>query len=238
MADDSTRGRSAGGRALLAWTAILGLLALVGWLASERNARTWFLVPDQGRLVVMKGILLPFGRQEFKSADPSLAEVYAPLAPPPGKPLPEERAFGDQAQLDQALFDLLAAWAREDVASGEPARLERGLAHLRRAMQLRGISQGQRDELAALRAESGYFEARRLLEKARTELMDAAEKLRATAGSRSAHAMDAQLLLQEVAPAVDAALAASRASAAVRPRGAPASAPAPAPTPGPGGVEK
>jgi hypothetical protein len=204
--------------------AILALLAAVGWLVSERNSRSWSLVPEEGRLLVEKGLMLPAGRTAFKTADPVLAKVYAPLVPPPGKALPAEATFTEQGDLDRALYAILAAWAREDVATGEPARLERGLGYLERAMELPGISAAQREDLSALRAESGYFEARRLLEKARAELSEAAEKLRLTAGSRSAHALDAQVLLRDLAPAIDAAVAASRTAGA-----AGAASPAPAP---------
>jgi hypothetical protein len=211
-----SEGKGGGGRTLLAWLAILGLLVLVGWLAAERNARTWYLVPDEGRLVVMKGLLLPVGRQSFQTSDPMLAQAYAPLVAPPGKALPGQRSFEERSLLDQGLFDLLAGWAREDVASGEPARLERGLGYLGRAEKLAGISPAQRDELAQLRAESGYHEARRLLEKAGEELRQAADKLRNTAQSRSSHAIDAQLLLRDVELAVDAAVGAIRAAGADR----------------------
>lgn len=218
MADETahTRGGT-GGRALLAWVAILGLLGLVAWLAAERNARTWFLVPDEGRLVVMKGVLFPVGRQSFKTSDPGLALAYAPLVAPPGKPFPQERSFDERGLLDQGLYDLLAGWAREEIATGDPAHLERGLGYLARAEKLVGISPAQRDDLGALRAESGYYEARRLLEKVTAELRDAAEKLRFTAGSRSPHAMDAQVLLGDVAPALDAAATALRTSSGRKP---------------------
>ncbi|HET6437834.1 MAG TPA: hypothetical protein VFG59_07225, partial [Anaeromyxobacter sp.] len=59
----------AAARALLAWLIILGLLAAVGYLVAERNARTWTLAPEEGRLVVSKGLLLPVGRSHFKTAD-------------------------------------------------------------------------------------------------------------------------------------------------------------------------
>ncbi|ACL63505.1 conserved hypothetical protein [Anaeromyxobacter dehalogenans 2CP-1] len=243
MADETPRARAGSGvKALLAWVAILGLAGVVAWLASERNARTWYLVPDEGRLVVMKGLMLPMGRQAFSTDDPALAAAYAPLVPPPGKPLPAERAFEERSLLDQGLFDLLAGWAREEVATGDPARLERGLGYLGRAERLAGISPAQRDELGAIRAESGYHEARRLLERAAAELRDAAEKLRVTAGSRSSRAMDAQLLLKQLEPAVDATLGAIRTAARSEPAAAEKGAgpppaagePAPAAAPEPG----
>lgn len=227
MADETPRPRGAGAKGLLAWVVILGLIGVVAWLAAERNGRTWYLVPDGSRLVVMKGMQLPVGRRDFTTSDPGLATAYAPLAPPPGKALPPEQTFGERSLLDQGIFDLLAAWARDEIASGEPARLERGLGYLARAERLAGISSAQRDELLALRAESGYHEAGRLLEGAARDLRDAAEKLRLAAGSRSAHAVDAQLLLKQVEPAVDATLGALRASS----RGGAAARPVPAPAP-------
>src|SRR6266508_2470407 len=137
MDDDTTVARRTGGstlKAALAWFAILGLLALVAWLASERNARTWYLVPADGRIVVMKGLLLPIGRGAFATSDPALAQAYAPLVPPPGKGLPAERAFEERGLVDQAIYDLVAGWARDEIESGDPARLERGLGYLARAM--------------------------------------------------------------------------------------------------------
>ncbi|HEY6005406.1 MAG TPA: hypothetical protein VIV57_21180 [Anaeromyxobacter sp.] len=225
MDDSTTVARRGGGmKGLLAWLAILGLLALVVWLVAERNSRTWHLVPDEGRLVVMRGMMLPAGRTTFQTSDPALAQAYAPLVAPPGKPLPPERSFEERALLDQALYDVMAGWAREEIASGDPARLERGLGYLTRAEKLPGLSPAQRDDLGALRAESGFQEGLRLLGRATEELRDAAEKLRRAATSRSTHASDAGMLLKDVEPALEAASGALRqASRIARP---------PAPEPG------
>jgi hypothetical protein len=231
MADEQRRGGVGG---FFAWVIILALVAAVAWLASDRNARTWYLAPDEGRLVVMKGYMLPIGRQTYKTSDPALAQAYAPVVLPVGKPVPAERSFDDRSGLDQALYDLLAGWARDDIASGDPTRLERGLGYVDRAEHLGGISQSQRQDLSALRAESGFFEAQRLLERATNELRDAAGKLAEAARSRSPHAMDAQVWVRDVEGARDAAIAALRAGArreAGRPPG-PASPPA-EPPPGP-----
>jgi hypothetical protein len=123
VADETTVARRGGGgaRTLLAWVVILGLIGLVVWLVAERNARTWYLVPDEGRLVVMRGMKLPVGRQPFKTDDPALAQVYEPIVVPPGAPVPPEQGFDERSALDQALYDLVAKWARDDIASGDPA---------------------------------------------------------------------------------------------------------------------
>jgi hypothetical protein len=226
MDESTTVARRGGGlKPALAWLVILGLLVLVVWLVSERNARIWYLVPDEGRLVVMRGMTLPIGRRAFETGDPALAQAYAPLVAPPGKALPAERTFEERALLDQALYDTLAGWAREEIQSGEPARLERGLGYLGRAEKLPGLSPAQRDDLAALRAESGFQEGLRLLGRAAEELRDAAEKLRRAATSRSTHAADAGMLLKDVEPALEAA------TGAVRSAGRVAKPPPPEPAP-------
>jgi hypothetical protein len=230
--DESTtpaRRGAPGAKAILAWAAILALLGLVLWLAAERNARSWHLVPDEGRLVVKRGVMFPVGRQTFQTSDPALAQAYAPLVAPPGKRLPEERTFQDRALLDQALYDVLARWAREDIATGEPGPLERGLGYLGRAELLPGLSPAQRDDLSALRADSGYYEARRLVANAADQLREAAEKLRRAAGSRSTHAAEAAELLRELEPAFDATQRVARAAAAAK---APAADAAPPPNGG------
>lgn len=215
MEETRAERRSGGAlKAVAAWVAIAGLLALVAWLASERNARSWYLVADEGRLVVMRGMMAPIGRRAAESADPALAQAYAPLVPPPGKPLPPERAFTERSLLDQAMYDLLAGWARDEIESGEPGRLDRGLGYLARAEKLPGLSSSQRDDLASLRAESGYQEAVRLVRRALEDLRDAAEKLRLAASSRSRHSADAGVLLGEIDPAVSSVREAVRASGA------------------------
>jgi hypothetical protein len=224
MSDTTTVSPRRGGgfRWALAWLAILGLFALVAWLASERNARTWYLVPADGRLVVMKGYLLPTGRGAFETSDPAVAQAYAPLVPPPGKPLPGERSFDERGQVDQAIYDLVSGWARDEIASGDPARLERGLGYLARAEKLPGLSGSQRDDLAALRAESGYQEAMRLLGRAVDDLREASDRLRRASTSRSPHAAEAGRLLRELEPAVEGATGAFRRAEGARPPPPPA----------------
>ena len=154
-----------------------------------------------------------------------------PLKPPPGFGWKEEQVFEDRAALDQGLYDLLAKWARDDIATEKPELVERALGWLGRADKLAGISGAQRDDLRALRAESGYFEARQLLEKTAESLRQARERLRLTAGSSSRHAGDAGEALRRIDPVVDELYQAARAlggsSTPIRAHG-------PGPGPGPG----
>jgi hypothetical protein len=247
--------KPASGRSAVMTLAILVLLGVVLWLLSERNARQWSLVYEDGHLSVKKGILFPVGRQSFKTADPALAQAYAPLEPPPSAKLDEERVFDDRAGLDQALYELLAKWARDDISTEKPEQMERALSWIARAEKLANISAGQREDLKKLRAESGFYEARQLLEKAADSLRQARERLRLTASSSSAHAGEAGEALQRLDPMVDEVYRAARilapasaprpdsvaAEPAPAPQAAPAApapsaAPAPAPAAPDGGV--
>jgi hypothetical protein len=223
------------GKRLLAWVAILLLAGVVIWLLSERNARQYFLLFEDGLLSVKRGILAPVGRQAFKTDDPQLLQAYAPFKPPPTAQLPAEQAFDDRAGLDQALYELLARWAREDIASEKPELLERAMGFVARAERLAGISAAQREDLRALRAESGFFEARSLLERGLEAIRQARERLRLSAQSASPHAGDAGEALRALEPLLDQLHRTSKALASSgprRPEAAPAPAPGTAPPPG------
>jgi hypothetical protein len=241
MAEEERRwGKPASGRSAVMTLAVLLLLGLVGWLLSERNARQWALIYEDGTLSVKKGLLFPVGRQSFKTDDPAQAQAYAPLKPPPGAKLEEERSFEDRTGLDQALYELLARWARADIATERPEMMERALAWLARADRLANISSAQREDLKNLRAESGYFEARQLLDKGAEALRQARERLRLTAASSSSHAGEAGDVLRRVDPIVDEVYRASRLLAPAGSR-TPAEAEAPQPVaapapPGDGGT--
>jgi hypothetical protein len=238
-------GKPASGRSAVLTLAVFLLLGVVVWLLSERNARHFALVHEDGMLSVKKGILFPVGRTSFKTDDPAVAQAYAPLKPPPSARVIEERTFDDRAGLDQALYDLFARWAREDVATEQPEAMERALSWIARADKLANISAVQREDLRNLRAESGYFEARQLLDRSADALRQARERLRLTASSSSAHASDASEVLRQVDPIVDELSHAARLlapggaprppqSAAAQP--APTSDPAPSPEAADGGA--
>ena len=229
------RPAGAAGRRLVAWLAILLLAGVVLWLLSERNSRHYFLVHEDGLLSVKKGLLLPVGRQAFRTDDPTQLQAYAPFRPPEGAQVPPEQAFDDRAGLDQALYELLARWARADIASEKPDLLERGMGFVARAEQLAGISAAQREDLRALRAESGFIEARALLDRSLDALRQARERLRLAAQSPSPRAGDAGEALKALEPVLDQL---HRAARGLTPPGARRPEPAPAPAPAAGAKEK
>jgi hypothetical protein len=226
VSDAGTAGGA--GRRFALWLAVLLLAGLVLWLLSERNARRYSLVFEDGVLSVKKGILAPLGRQAFKTDDPQLVQAYAAFKPPAGAQLPPEQSFDDRAGLDQALYELLARWAREDIATAKAELLDRGMAFVARAERLAGISAAQREDLKALRADSAFFEARQLLERGEETLRQARERLRIAGQSASPHAGDAAEALRAVEPVLSEIHRASRLLAPARGGSAP-SAPAPPP---------
>ena len=211
----------------------VGLAVAVAWLLAERNARQWWLVPEDGKLVVKKGVFFVAGKVAFKSADPEASRTYAPVTPPSAAALPPETSYDDRAALDQALFDLLARWAREDVQSEQLARMERARAYLARAARLPGISAAQRDQLRVLQAETAFQEAVEDLRAGAEALRRALEGLRLAAEARGPVAAEADALRKALDPLATSAgqvmLEASRFSAE-RYR-APQAEPRPAPQP-------
>lgn len=219
--------RGAASRGVLFGLAFLVLLGMVLFLASERNARLWFLVLEDGQLQVKRGIMAPVGRSSFKTDDARLLAAYAPVKPPPGAQPAAEQTFDDRAGLDQALYDLLARWARDDVGAERPDQLERATGYVARAEQLAGLSAAQREDLRALRAETGYFEARQLLERGQDALRQARERLRGSAQSTSAHAGESAEALKSLEPVLEELHKTARLLAPPR-REAPPPPPAPA----------
>jgi len=222
-------------RSPLTWLVVVGLGILVLWLLADRNSREWWLVPEDGRVVVKKGIFLPTGKATFKSDDPELSRTYAPVTPPSGAALPPERPFEDRAALDQALFELLARWAKDDIRSEQLERMQRAREYLARAARLAGISATQREELRVMQGETGFHEATWHLEQGAESLRHALDQLRLASEARGAVAAEALSLIKTLEPVIaganQAMLEASRFSSERYRPGAPPGAAAPAEAP-------
>src|SRR5919206_1993563 len=232
MAEEERRwAKPASGKSTVVSVVVLVLVGLVVWLLAERNSRKWYLVLDEGALYVKKGVLFPVGKTTFKTDDPGLAEAYAPIKPPAGAKLDDERSFDDRAGLDQALYDLVSRWAHDEIATERPDAMQRGLDWIHRAELLPSLSTIQKKDLDALRAEAGFFEARQLVEKSAEALRQARERLRLTAGSSSTHAGDASDALRRIDPIVDELYRAGRVLAPALAQRQEAAPPAPAPPP-------
>lgn len=220
-------------RAVLPLLLAVGLGVAVAWLLAERNARQWWIVPEGGKVVVKKGIFFPTGKAAFVSADPEASRTYAPITTPQGTAVPVETSYEDRAGLDQALFDLLAGWARDDIRSQQLERMERARGHLARASRLAGLSPAQREQLRILQAETAFQEAVGHLQEGANALRRALEGLKLAAEASGPVAAEAAALERSLEPVAGATgqlmLEASR-FATEQYRPAPPAPGAPAPT--------
>ncbi len=167
------------------------------------NARTWTLEVAQGQLVVLKGKLLPMGSAPFVPGDPLLAEAYAPLDLNGNTALAVVgQHFEDRDELDRALFSVIELLAKPRVASDDKRDLEVGIALVKRAQALRGLSEEQRKTLSQLHAEVAYFLARQRLDESRKQLDDAVLQLKLAADADARHKKDATQMLLAVEPQV------------------------------------
>jgi hypothetical protein len=203
VADEQVQRRGGGLSRFLLWLAVLGLLAAVWWLASERNQRRFSWGADGGRLVISKGNFFPVGARVIPADDPKLGKVYGPIPLPPGANATAAE-FEDQTALDRALFDLVVPWAKADLKSGDAAAVERAGALVERADALPGLTAGQHHELAALRADLSFSAAKGELQQAAKLVLDARRKLDAVREGGGDHALEAAPLVRELEGIQDA----------------------------------
>lgn len=228
-ADPAPPARAAGGgfQRLVLWLLIFALLAMVGWLVSERNERHFRTAAESGFLVVEKGRFFPMGTSRIAAEDATYGKAYGPLQLPPGAKVGEVE-YDDQAALDRGLFEQLLPWARDAAKKGDVPAAQ---ALVDRASLLPGLSAQQQGQLAALRGELAYSEARSELAQAARLVLSARRKLEQVRDAAGDHALEAAPVAAELAQVIDQLAAA--AAGEVRPArpAAPADSVAPAPAP-------
>jgi hypothetical protein len=188
----------------LLWSSVLVALAAASVYAlSLLNSRTWSLEVAQGKLVVLKGRLLPLGFEPWTPSNPILAEAYAPLDLE-GFPTPVGvgARFSEREEIDRVLFTTIEALAQPRVASESPALLDKGVILLRRAEKLGGLGSEQRASLRRLQGEAAFYLARTRLEEARKQLEEALGQLKLAADGEVRHAREASQLLFAIEPQV------------------------------------
>lgn len=173
------------------------------YAASLLNSRTWSLEVQGGQLIVTRGKMLPLGTEPFQPADPLLAEAYAPLDLNGNTALAVVgQKFDDRDELDRALFSVIELLAKPRVASDLKRDLDVGVALVKRAEALRGLSEQQRATLGTLKAEVAYFLAKQRIDDARKQLDEALQQLKLAADADARHKKDATQMLLAVEPQV------------------------------------
>ena len=181
---------------------VLGLIGAVGFLLSQLNARTFTLQQQDGKLLVMKGRMLPVGAEPYRPSDPVLSAAYAPIDLLGGTAAGLEGAkFDERDAMDRSLFQFLEGLARPRLVSDDPAVLSQGLVALSRMQKLGGITDEQRKTLRSLESEVAFFQARTRLDQARRDIAEAVSQLRIAADSGTRHARAAHRMLAAVEPA-------------------------------------
>lgn len=181
MAEEAKRSGGVMQRLVL-WLVVLGLLAAVWYLASERNQRHFRVAAENGQLVIERGRFFPLGTA------PSADKTYAPIPVPQGEKPPAELEFDDQNALDQHLFGLLAGWAKDAQKKGD-TKTAATLAD--RASALPGLTGAQFGELSAMKADLAWAEALTAVQQAADLLDGAMRSLQIVAASKGEHAVEA-----------------------------------------------
>lgn len=184
---------------------LFALLGAVGFLLSRLNARTFTLQQQDGKLLVMKGRMLPLGAEPYRPSDPALAAAYAPIDLLGGAAAGLDGArFDERDAMDRGLFEFLEGLARPRLVSDDPAVLSQGLVALGRMQKLDGITDEQRKTLKGLESEVAFFQARTRLDQARRDVAEAVTQLRLAADSGTRHARAAHRMLSAVEPSAAA----------------------------------
>jgi hypothetical protein len=175
---------------LLATLLVFGLGAAVVYLASEINHRRYRLIVADDHLVVERGRRLPLGFEPYEPDAEALKQAYSALPIAPGAKITSGEVYDDRTDLDRALFALLAGWARDGL-QGDSEAMKRSLTYAERAALLPGLSEEQRKELTALRADLAYAHARQLMSQAVDQLEAAKSELDSAVKLGSRRAQDA-----------------------------------------------
>jgi hypothetical protein len=193
---------------------------------SMLNARTFSLEVRDGKLVVLKGRLMPMGFEPWQPTDPGQADAYAPLDLQGNTALAVVgQRFADRDELDRAFFGVIELLARPRTQSESPKDLELGSAYVRRAEHLTGLTDEQKATLKHLHADVAFYLARNGLDDARKQLDEALAQLKLASDVDAKHAREANQMLLAVEPQVKTLSDALR--AAVHSLSAPPPAPAP-----------
>jgi hypothetical protein len=192
-------------RRLLVTLLLLALAGVVCVLLARDNARTFSLKTEGGRLVVQKGRMLPWGSAPYRPADPSLAEVYAPIdLGGAAVGASESERFDERDDLDRALFRILEQAARPKLLSDDTRVVAEGMALLRRMDRLTGVTEEQKRTLRGLQLDVAYDQARIRFEDARRAVSEGLSQLRIAADSPTRRARAAHAMLVKVEPAANA----------------------------------
>ena len=183
---------------------ILALLGAVGYLTSDLNHRRYRLNVRAGSMWVERGLFLPVGFVAYEPDTPALKDAYAPITVPPSETVGVAGPFDERIDIDRAIFNLLAGWARTRIASQDNQQQQQAVLLVKRLELLPGLTEEQRGELHTLRASVAYQDGTRLMEESVQNLKRAQEQFRLALSLGGAQAREAQRLINEIDRRLDA----------------------------------
>ena len=186
---------------LILTTVVVGLTGATVFLLSQINAKTFTLENRDGKLVVLKGRMMPIGADPWVPTDAAQADAYAPIELEGTSPMGVINVkYEDRDSLDRALFGVLEGLARPRVNSEDPKLLEQGLYFLRRAEKLAGLTDEQRLTLKQMRSDVAFYTARKRLEDGQRQIEEALAQLKLASSAESRHSRAANQMISAVEP--------------------------------------
>lgn len=156
---------------------VTSLGAAVLYLLSEINHGRYRLNIRHDTLVVERGSYLPVGFEPFEPQAQALKAAYAPVHLTDQRAVSVTEVFDDRADLDRALFAILAGWARDLLESDTLEDFDRAMEYVLRAELLPGLSEEQRVEMRSLKAETAFHNGRHILQEIDERLNQSLEAL-------------------------------------------------------------
>lgn len=158
----------------LATLGVVALLGVVAYLLSDINTRRYRLALSQEGLVVERGRFLPMGFERYEPADDLLRQAYAPIEVPAGETVEVGVVFDERSEIDRALYGRLRLWASQRLGASDANTLELGIRYVKRLENLPSLSEGQRHDLRAMRADAALKQGEGLLQGVQQALRQAA----------------------------------------------------------------
>lgn len=153
--------RGSGAKVMFVILIVLALAGVIVYLLSLLNSKTFFLVPENGELVVKKGIFFPVGSEVYLPKDPEQAALYKPIDIPDALKHAGPIEFEDLPSLNREFAKYLIDLATKMVFAEDESQYTKGKGYLERVRKLHGLDPEQVDRVKSLRADVDYIEAKR-----------------------------------------------------------------------------
>ena len=187
--------------AVLLLILFIGTLAAFAYLLSIINNKKFYLEPVNGYLQIKRGMMLPFGKEDYIPQDPEFRDLYSPIKIPEGQAV-EAREFPDKSEMERVLFDLLMKWSADRVYSDNPEEFALGSSYMSRLARLKSSSDELR-KVGLLKGDLLYKEGKKNFNDAFVLLKTAQKKFQESEKIGSGKYSDGDKYLKALSQAID-----------------------------------